>query len=357
MEVRLDSEERDRGGRPDVAHGRSANESERTTVRIDGFRPTSTAGAVVRGTDTQRDGLPTLSVVVPVYNDPRGIRTTLESVAEQTYPAESYEVLAVDNGSTDGTGEVIRAFAGLYDHVHLVVEDELQGSYAARNEGVENACGSLVAFLDADMTVEEDWAESVVASHERHGWDYMGAPVETYIEGERTIGAVYDDLLGGFPVEQYMTEKGFTVTASLAVTREVFDEVGSFDERYTSQGDGEFGKRVREAGFVQHYEPAITVYHPTRTDLRAWLRKQVRIGRGAAQHRRFHPGYSDDGSLIALGRFLPPNPVSFHRRLADATDPTARRLLTLYGVDYLSKLARTAGAIVESIDLRRSERA
>jgi glycosyltransferase AglI len=310
----------------------------------------------VNETVERRNGTPRLSVIVPVYNDPSGIRTTLESVTAQTYPAENYEVVAVDNGSTDGTREVIRAFAGLYENVHLVVEDDVQGSYAARNEGIEFASGEVIAFIDADMTVDEDWVASVLASHEEHGWEYMGCAIETYVEGERTLGALYDHLLGGFPVERYMKEKGFTVTACLVVTREVFDEVGRFDERYTSQGDGEFGKRVREAGFVQHFEPEITMYHPTRTDLRAWLGKQVRIGRGAAQHRRFHPKYSEDGSPIAIGRFLPPNPLGFARRIPDGADPTAREVGLLYGVDYLSKLARTAGAITESIEQRLENR-
>ncbi|MFC6905717.1 glycosyltransferase [Halalkalicoccus tibetensis] len=296
---------------------------------------------------------PRLSVVIPVYNDPRGIRETLESVAEQTYPTGEYEVLAVDNGSTDGTREVIRAFASFYGNVHLLVEDDVQGSYAARNEGIRQARGELVSFVDADMTVEDDWAESIVASYDEHGWDYMGYPIESYIKGRETLGAVYDRLLGGFPVERYMREKGFTVTASLVVTRELLEAVGPFDERYVSQGDGEFGKRVREAGFDQRFEPGITAYHPTRADLRAWLKKQVRIGRGAAQHRRFHPELSDDDSPFTIRRLLPPRPGQFYRRLAEATDPTPRRAMALYGVDYLSKLARTAGAIAERIDRRR----
>jgi glycosyltransferase involved in cell wall biosynthesis len=211
---------------------------------------------------------PTLSVVVPVYNDPRGIRMTLEAVAEQTYSSGRYEVLAVDNGSTDGTRELIRAFASFYDHVHLLVEDEVEGSYAARNEGIRHARGEIVSFIDADVTVEADWAESVVASYEEHGWDYMGCRVELYIEKE-TLTAMYDRALGGFPVEQYMKERNFTGTGSLSIRRAVFDTVGTFDERIISQGDGEFGKRVHEAGFDQQFEPHIVMYHPASSGLRA----------------------------------------------------------------------------------------
>ena len=294
--------------------------------------------------------------MIPVYNDPKGIRMTLESVTEQTYPAESYEVLAVDNGSTDGTGEVIRAFASFYDNVHLLVEDEVQGSYAARNEGIERARGEIVSFVDADMTVEEDWAESVVASHDRHGWDYMGAPVELYVEGGETLTATYDRALGGFPVERYMRERQFTGTGSLSIRREVFDAVGTFDERIVSQGDGEFGKRVAEAGFVQQFEPEITMYHAARTDLSAWLRKQVRIGRGAMQKRAYYPERTEDAERthpLHPRKFLPPKPWDFYRRLTASAEPTPREVAGLYVIDYASKLARTWGGIAEWIDQSR----
>jgi glycosyltransferase AglI len=299
---------------------------------------------------------PVLSVIIPVYNDPKGIRMTLESVVEQTYPAGSYEVLAVDNGSTDGTREVIRAFAGLYENVHLFVHDDVQGSYAARNEGIEHARGEIVSFIDADMTVDEDWAESVVASHERHGWDYMGAPVELYVEGEETLTAAYDRALGGFPVEQYMREREFAGTGSLSIRKGVFDSVGVFDDRIISQGDGEFGKRVAEAGFVQHFEPEITMYHAARTDLRAWLRKQVRIGRGAMQKRAYYPERTEDAERthpLHPRKFLPPKPWDFYRRLTAATEPTVRETVGLYAIDYASKLARTGGGIAEWIDQSR----
>jgi glycosyltransferase AglI len=299
-----------------------------------------------------------LSAVIPVYDDPRGIRMTLESVADQTYSANSYEVLAVDNGSTDGTREVIRSFASFHDHVHLLVEDEIQGSYAARNEGIRHARGELVSFVDADVTVEENWAESVVASFKEHGWDYMGCTIELYVEGEETLGSTYDELLGGFPVERYMEERDFTVTACLSIRRAVFDVVGLFDERIISQGDGEFGKRVADAGFDQHFEPGITMYHSARSDLRAWLRKQVRIGRGAVQKRTYYPERTEEREAVHPlhpRKFLPPRPWGFHARLIDATDPTLREVGALYAIDYLSKLARTGGGIYEWVEQSRAD--
>lgn len=76
---------------------------------------------------------PCVSVIVPVYNDPTGIRDTLTALTKQTYPTERVNILPIDNGSTDETRDVIRQFEREHENVTLVVEDEIQGSYAARN--------------------------------------------------------------------------------------------------------------------------------------------------------------------------------------------------------------------------------
>ena len=291
--------------------------------------------------------LTTISVVVPVYNDPEGIRTTLESLTAQTYPVDAYEVLVVDNGSGDDTREVVQEYCERHpDLVSLLVEDEIQSSYAARNRGIERARGSLVAFIDADMTVEPTWAESVVASHREHGWDYMGCRIETYVEGEDSLTATYDRAMG-FTVQRYLDQANFAVTACLTVTKSVFDSVGRFDARLISGGDGEFGQRVHAAGFDQCYDPDITVYHPARTTLRAWLEKQFRVGRGSIQRRRYHPQRSGSAHPLAPRKFLPLRPGRFHARLTDRADPTVTETVALYGLGYLSKLARTAGGVYE----------
>ena len=292
-------------------------------------------------------GEPTLSVIIPVYNDPDGIRLTLESVTGQTYPTDEYEVLAVDNGSDDDTHGVIETYAERYPElVTLLVEDEIQGSYAARNEGIRHARGSLIAFIDADMTVRADWLESLVASHCEHGWDYAGCEMATYADRE-TWTARYDTLLRGFPVKRYLRERNFVQTGCLTTTREVFKSVGLFDARISSQADGEFGKRVHEAGFDQHFEPSVTMYHPAREALGPWLKKQFRIGRGAVELRRYHPEHAESAHPLHPRQFLPLRPRSFYARLTDATDPTPRETAVFYALDYASKLTRAAGGLYE----------
>ena len=96
--------------------------------------------------DTAREGKKsyTISAVIPAYNAEKYIARTLESVLSQTRPAD--EIIVVDDGSTDGTCEVVKSFGEKVRYIH----QENAGVSAARNTGIENARCELIAFLDAD---------------------------------------------------------------------------------------------------------------------------------------------------------------------------------------------------------------
>src|SRR3990170_3006911 len=103
--------------------------------------------------------IPKISVIVPVYNDAQRIGKCIESLLQQTYPHEKYEVIIIDNGSTDETREVIKKYP-----VKLLIEDKIQSSYAARNKGIKNAKGEVIAFTDSDCIPGNDWIERGVAN-------------------------------------------------------------------------------------------------------------------------------------------------------------------------------------------------
>ncbi|WP_440007768.1 glycosyltransferase [Halomicrococcus sp. SG-WS-1] len=285
-----------------------------------------------------------VSVVIPVYNDPRGIRMTLDAVTAQTYPSDAYEVLVADNGSTDDTREVVREYVDRFpDLVTLLVEDEVQGPAAARNKAIRNASGDILAFIDADMTVEETWLEDAVESLEGNDWDYMGCDVEIYVEdGKDTLTAKYNQIFG-FPIQRYIEEQQFSGTGCLVTRKEVFDDVGLFDERLFSGEDEEFGNRVHDAGFDQHYQPAITMYHPARASLPSFLKKHFRLGRGKAQMQRYHPERVEKPSVLNPRHYLPPHPVRFYRRVTEAASVSATDVLLLYLIAYAKRLTATAG--------------
>jgi glycosyltransferase involved in cell wall biosynthesis len=118
--------------------------------------------------------VPSVSVIIQVYNDLRESKRRFASVTDQTYPDHQYEVLAVENRSTDTTRSVANQHANQYDTVEVLVEGEIQSSYTARNTGTRNATGDVLAFLDAEMSVDSDWLAQATTSITDRGVNTWG---------------------------------------------------------------------------------------------------------------------------------------------------------------------------------------
>jgi len=248
---------------------------------IPGSGPDAAASSdTVAGAETPPD----VAAVVPVYDDPEGIRTTLDSLLAQSSDRD-YRIVVVDNGSTDRTPEVVRSYED--DRIALHDETDVQSSYAARNTGIRNTDAGILAFVDADMTVPEDWLDSALRAFESTDADYMGCHVDLTLPEDPSLAARYDHHTG-FPVEGYLEQQGFAPTCCLFVRRAVFVDVGLFDHRLVSGGDKEFGDRVRNAGYEQYFAGDVTMYHPTRNSLRELVAKDRRVGRGLCQLQRHH---------------------------------------------------------------------
>lgn len=285
-----------------------------------------------------------LSVVIPVYNDPEGIKQTLSSLVDQTYADERYEILVVDNNSTDRTPTVISSFSRnnpqLVTHLH---ETEIQSSYAARNRGIHRADGDYIAFVDADMHVDSDWTASVVRKMETNEWLYMACNVTVYTPKETSVGRY--SRVTDFRVKHNLERNNFAPTCCLVTDAELFDAVGQFDSRFVSSGDVEFGQRVHEAGISQHFAPDIPMYHPARTTVQAYLVRQWRIGRGICQRRTLYPDRAEnDPPLWKL--LAPPRRKNFLETF-DGAWQNRREAIAWYGYEYLGSVARGGGRLYE----------
>lgn len=292
---------------------------------------------------------PAASVVVPVYNDPEGIRMTLDSLVHQTLPREWYEVIVVDNGSTDETPSVVEEFEVAYANVRLRTEADAQGSYAARNRGIAAARGEVVAFIDADMSVDPDWLQRALDAFYSRDAAYLGCAVEVYPPtGEETLAGKYNRLTD-LRVERLIDRLEFAPTCSLLVDRDLIDEVGRFDDRVRSSGDLEFGNRVAATGRTLHYEPGVTAYHPARTTLRSLLRKSYRIGRGKVELHRYHSErYGHPLRRVANPLIYLPLPPSYVREMVDGWEElNLTERVAFYAIAYLTQLTKAAGQLHE----------
>ena len=284
-----------------------------------------------------------LSIVIPVYNDPAGIDTTLRSVVGQDYP--DYEVIPVDNNSTDHTPNVIQDWADRHpNRIRPAVEHEVQSSYAARNTGIQAAQGNIIVFIDADMTAPSNWLRKVSEAFSTSETDYLGYEVEVCVpDGEESFWGWYDAIIG-LPSQYYYDQKQFVPTACLAVRRSVFGQVGLFDAAITSGGDKEFGERVhRHPDLMTEFRSDIKVFHPARTTFEAHRRKALRVGRGLARLCR-NSSYTGAPILLLeiLLHALPPGP----RRVTRWTqDVSVHQLPALYVADFVIRYCRLYGAL------------
>ncbi|ELY93323.1 glycosyltransferase, type 2 [Natrialba hulunbeirensis JCM 10989] len=254
-----------------------------------------------------------LSIIVPVYNDPAGASGTIESLLPQLGGDATLTV--VDNNSNDDTPHVVAECITESDQATLCFEQERQSSYAARNTGTQETDSEILAFVDADMTVPDDWLESALHEFETTNADYMGCNVELTLPDNPTLAARHDHHTG-FPIEQYLEYQQFVPTCCLFVRRHVFEDVGLFDHRLTSGGDKEFGNRVHEAGYKMHFAEDVTMSHPTRNSLRALIKKDRRVGRGLCQLQQYYPErYGEPG--------IPPRPSGI--KSPDRDLPTSDR--------------------------------
>jgi len=281
-----------------------------------------------------------ISAIIPVYNDPEGLRDTLESLVEQDFEG-TYEILPVDNNSSDSTGEVIEEFEEEYpDLVRGLEENEVQSSYAARNNGLEYAEGDIICFLDADMWVEEDYLSKVSEYFdENSGVDYIGCGVELVSESD-SLASRYN-LLSGFPVERYVRDEGFAPTCCLCVREKVFGQVDRFDDRLVSGGDADFGRRVQGAGFTQEFAEDIALYHPTRDSFRSLLKKSFRVGKGHGQIDVYRPESSSRRSFYHPANFLPMNPLNLQDYFSQNSEQSLkkREIPVFFLMYYVLKLA------------------
>lgn len=202
---------------------------------------------------------PTVSVVLPTYNRADVLERAIESVLAQSY--SDFELVVVDDGSTDDTAAVVEAFDDA--RVTLVEHADNEGANAARNTGIDESAGEYVAFQDSDdewhpeklrkqMDVFENAPASVGVVYT--GFRRLHGDDATYHPGpgvDPKEGAVRKSILG----------QNFVTTQAAVVRRACFDEVGGFDERLPRFQDWELWIRVsREYEFRLVDEPLVTAY-------------------------------------------------------------------------------------------------
>ena len=235
---------------------------------------------------------PMVSVIVPAFNAERTIGDCLEALLAQDYPRDRFEIIAVDNRSTDRTAAVMCRYP-----VRVVAERRVQSSYAARNTGLAEARGGILCFTDADCLPEPEWTRALVAALADE--DAGGA-------AGRIVAAPGTTLVERFQVDERVLDAAtaftrpalpFAQTANAAYRRIVFERVGLFDPSLVSGGDLDLSWRMQRAGWGLAYAPGAVVRHRHRTTFRGLVKLYAKNGHGAALLGDRYPSYAPYQSL------------------------------------------------------------
>jgi glycosyltransferase involved in cell wall biosynthesis len=209
-------------------------------------------------------GDPLVSVIIPVRDDPVGIRQVLDCLNAQTVPKSLFEVIIGDDGSRpDLVPEAVSD-----ERVRLVCGPP-RTSYAARNMAVEASRGSILAFCDADCLPAPKWLEEGLAALEDA--DVVAGEVRFQAPAKPTVWSLLTIDL--FLDQQQNASLSRGVTANLLVRRESFYETGGFDQSLPSGGDYDFVGRMAKRGARLRYSPLAIVGHPTMDRARSFLQK------------------------------------------------------------------------------------
>ncbi len=139
--------------------------------------------------------LPSVSIVIPAYNEEDTIQHGVLAALDQTVPA--HEVIVVDNKSTDDTAAIVHALQAAYPHAPLryLAQNDLQGLIPTRNYGLDHATGDVIGRIDADSVLEPTWVAEVQRVFTDPGISAATGPVIYYDMPLRRFGAIADDTL------------------------------------------------------------------------------------------------------------------------------------------------------------------
>lgn len=237
---------------------------------------------------------PKASVVVCTYNGATTIEACVDALLALDYP--DCELIVVDDGSTDGAGELAAA-RGV-----RVIRTQNQGLSAARNTGTATASGEVVAFCDDDCEPDPHWLRHLVASLLDGDDAGVGGP------NVPPPDAVVADGVGhapGGPMHVLVsdTEAEHLPGCNMAFRRAALEQVGGFDPRFRTAGDDvDLCWRIQDAGGTLGFSPAALVWHRARRSMPAYLRQQAGYGRAEALLERKWPDrYNHQGHVSWSG--------------------------------------------------------
>jgi glycosyltransferase involved in cell wall biosynthesis len=216
---------------------------------------------------------PTVSVVVPFYGaDESALIKCVESLLDQDYARDRITITVVDNNQT------ARLSPGLFGGRCKIVHEPLPGAYAARNRGISESFGDIIAFTDSDCVAQRSWISAGVRALKQATEPVIAGGPIMFGFGSKIAktGCELLDSIIHHRQSEYIFEHGFAATANLFVPRALISNHGQFDARFLGGGDREFGQRLTGGGVGIVMAGDAIIVHPARKRFVDLLQKGLR---------------------------------------------------------------------------------
>lgn len=229
---------------------------------------------------------PMVSVVVASYNGDRTLEACLKSLQQLNY--SSYEVILVDDGSTDRTESICKDFPS----VRYLRHEKNMGLSAARNTGIHASAGDIVAFTDSDCRADEDWLYFIVS--DLLNSEFTGIGGHNLLPPEDLWIAAAVMVSPGGPAHVMISDRlaEHIPGCNMAFYKWALEEIGGFDPLFRKAGDDvDVCWRLQQQGYSLGFSPAGFVWHYRRATVRDYLKQQQGYGEAEALLARRHPEY------------------------------------------------------------------
>jgi len=287
---------------------------------------------------------PYVSVILCVVHELESLRLCLEALGQQSYDAEDYEIIVVNNGDIEDLASLISSPPQV-----RIVREKSRGLSNARNTGILLSHGEVLAMTDVDCLPSPSWIEQgVLLLLEIPNCGLVAGAIDmSYEQSDRpTTAAEHFESVTAFRQKEYIDKYRFGVTANLFAYRETFNQIGMFRTDLISGADLDWGQRVFAAGHQLIYSDSARITHPARSTIKALVNKHTRVVGGLHQRQK----QSGSPLLLFLAHLLKdwPQLKHFKQILTDVRLEGAKPKSQVLFVMIIVKVAR----LTEMIRLR-----